>query len=748
MRSRTLGAQVMGLTPPPTGSASCSSDEDSPVSMCVSAGEAESQTDLDSLVSFSLDSSSLCSAPKNPEHTWTCVTPGGDQVSLQEEQRRSSLLSLTQKVQVNRRILQNLLTNQRTHLDDSQSESREYNNTGSVVDESEILLRGKNNQSLFVCARLPRQQQCEDGGRMKRRCVPLRGDHNLLTPDTHTLSGVRLRPVVQVRFEDVVSQPGFLSDSSSSDLAVGSSRRHPAASPTRRLRFEDETETEAESRYLERQRQRRWVGQRGTGVLVSKPDLNLYMNSRTGVRFDADRQQRGQLPAGGPGVVGQCESCVRTSSVNVNLRLHPPVPDDRGRSLYRPHLNLRTEPIRETYIGSVTPDQTRPPRGGGGAGQVRRRTNQVELNGNQTKPTTDLPINPYSLNQLTTPIFRCPSSSSAPAVTSAMMSSAMMSHRVRLSGTKTQLDLNQDWEEQRSLAAAKAHRELRSGAELKERSPCVEERGEGVDPRVKNSSSSSLDTTAETQAVPTSESSSDGQVKQPIRAQLHSDSTSLPERFSSRDESSRLSLRRLFSNVRLSRTRAGSLDRFSIRPRPLDSDPAPSSLMKKCPSAQSLSVGSPFLQLRKPSSVQSFGSEQKKKDRSADYRPAAADRFLQRSLSVEDVSRPCSLRSVGRVLQVDADGTFLLELSRPTNRMYGFIISRGRGRPDSGVYVEDMVDSSTEKLYAGLLSIGDEILEVNGEKVACLSLDQIIHLLTQNTCATVRVLHHLRTPPL
>lgn len=64
-----------------------------------------------------------------------------------------------------------------------------------------------------------------------------------------------------------------------------------------------------------------------------------------------------------------------------------------------------------------------------------------------------------------------------------------------------------------------------------------------------------------------------------------------------------------------------------------------------------------------------------------------------------------------------------------------------------GVYVEDMVDSSTEKLYAGLLAVGDEILEVNGEKVACLSLDQVTHLLTQNTSATVRVLRHRRTPP-
>lgn len=64
-----------------------------------------------------------------------------------------------------------------------------------------------------------------------------------------------------------------------------------------------------------------------------------------------------------------------------------------------------------------------------------------------------------------------------------------------------------------------------------------------------------------------------------------------------------------------------------------------------------------------------------------------------------------------------------------------------------GVYVEEMVDSSTEKLYGGLLAVGDEILEVNGEKVACLSLDQVTHLLSQDPSATVRVLRHWRTPP-
>lgn len=59
-----------------------------------------------------------------------------------------------------------------------------------------------------------------------------------------------------------------------------------------------------------------------------------------------------------------------------------------------------------------------------------------------------------------------------------------------------------------------------------------------------------------------------------------------------------------------------------------------------------------------------------------------------------------------------------------------------------GVYVEDMGDSSTQKLYAGLLGVGDEILEVNGEKVAGLSLDLVSQLMVQNGTASIRVLRH------
>ena len=57
---------------------------------------------------------------------------------------------------------------------------------------------------------------------------------------------------------------------------------------------------------------------------------------------------------------------------------------------------------------------------------------------------------------------------------------------------------------------------------------------------------------------------------------------------------------------------------------------------------------------------------------------------LQMVLSVEDVSSPSGVRSMRRVAQAFPDGTLLLELSRPPKGPFGFLISRGKGRPDSG----------------------------------------------------------------
>ncbi|KAJ8376524.1 hypothetical protein SKAU_G00071040 [Synaphobranchus kaupii] len=230
------------------------------------------------------------------------------------------------------------------------------------------------------------------------------------------------------------------------------------------------------------------------------------------------------------------------------------------------------------------------------------------------------------------------------------------------------------------------------------------------------------------------------------------------EGFDQRESKPKLSLRRFFSAMGLnsmgkhSKGRSSSMEQLSFSPKSSPASPNPThkhyGQLKKAPSLQSLRMGSPFAQLRKASSVQNLQVPKKKGDRSSAYMPGdqpcspAYSRGLQRALSVEDVGSPSAVRSVGRVSQAFPDGTLLLELRRPPNGPFGFLISRGKGRPDSGVYVEEMGDSSTQKLYAGLLGVGDEILEVSGEKVAGLSLDQVTRIMTQDCSTSIRVLRH------
>lgn len=239
---------------------------------------------------------------------------------------------------------------------------------------------------------------------------------------------------------------------------------------------------EAESRYQERQRRQGRIWR--TGVLVSKPDLNLYICDRV-------------VP--GPQVVGQHHTWRAGSGRRSDLSQHPPV-SDRGRDLYQTNLNLSTEPIRETYIGSVIPGVTR----GGGAMcvsniQVRRRANHVQLTGNQVTHVTDLPINPYAPDQLPTLTSRCPSTTPPPPMTSSMTPPT-----ARLNGRKAGQDRNQDQEVLGGPAAAQPYRELRSGAEVIERSQCM-------DLRRKNSVSSCIPAQVELTMTSQRRSESPGQ---------------------------------------------------------------------------------------------------------------------------------------------------------------------------------------------------------------------------------------------
>ncbi|XP_061894956.1 uncharacterized protein LOC133644470 isoform X2 [Entelurus aequoreus] len=195
--------------------------------------------------------------------------------------------------------------------------------------------------------------QWEDDAQMKQGRVPLRADHDLLTPDARAGSGAKLCPVLQRRSGGVAVA-----------VASGEPSVSTRSSPTsRRLRFEDETEAEVDSRYLDRQRRR--TSHRGVRVLVCKPKLSLYVSG--------GRPEAGHQADGAPGARG----------VPLAVEPSPVVTKKQVQSQYR--LDLWTEPIKETHIGQVTPPDT-----------YRREI----ASGNRVlfkpPPIKGLPVNPYS----------------------------------------------------------------------------------------------------------------------------------------------------------------------------------------------------------------------------------------------------------------------------------------------------------------------------------------------------------------
>ncbi|XP_029309170.1 LOW QUALITY PROTEIN: uncharacterized protein LOC115022341 [Cottoperca gobio] len=223
----------------------------------------------------------------------------------------------------------------------------------------------------------------------------------------------------------------------------------------------------------------------------------------------------------------------------------------------------------------------------------------------------------------------------------------------------------------------------------------------------------------------------------------------------------KLFLRRFFSSIGLNSVgrlvkggRSSSMEQLSIAPAPRVSSasssptrrPQPSMRMQRTPSLQTLHTVLPLAQLRKASSVQSL---ERRTERSTilgevqiPYGLASSPQLeFHRALSAEDVLASRIARPVGRVTQAFPDGTLLLELVRPPNGPFGFVISRGKGRPDTGVYVEKVGDGGGgEGPYIGLLGIGDEILQVNGEAVAGLSLDHVTRLMTRESTASLRIM--------
>ncbi|XP_075384193.1 uncharacterized protein KIAA1614 homolog isoform X2 [Tenrec ecaudatus] len=231
---------------------------------------------------------------------------------------------------------------------------------------------------------------------------------------------------------------------------------------------------------------------------------------------------------------------------------------------------------------------------------------------------------------------------------------------------------------------------------------------------------------------------------------------SAPNRRSSSSIASSLGLKKLFAALGQStRPKLGKSRSYSAEH--LQPSSACTPKVTRAPSLQSLRSVSPSHQHRKATSFQNLHSLLSHKvDRSSLYLVgesgdhSASGRLAKaqprRTLSVEDVSAPSLARTVGRVVEVFPDGTSQLQLQRSPEGTFGFRVASGNGRRDSGFYVQEMADANTAKLYSGLLGVGDELLEVNGAKVAGLGLAHVSELLAHAQSLSLRVLRQRPAP--
>ena len=95
---------------------------------------------------------------------------------------------------------------------------------------------------------------------------------------------------------------------------------------------------------------------------------------------------------------------------------------------------------------------------------------------------------------------------------------------------------------------------------------------------------------------------------------------------------------------------------------------------------------------------------------------------------LELISNPSRPRTIGRMVDTHAGRHHIVELHKPPSGRYGIYISEG-GAFRRGVFISRFAEGVAAKFYSGLLSPGDEIIEVNGQPIRDKSLDYVYNML-------------------
>ncbi|XP_006876499.1 PREDICTED: uncharacterized protein KIAA1614 homolog [Chrysochloris asiatica] len=254
----------------------------------------------------------------------------------------SSLLSLSDRVERNRCLLQGMLSVSGQcppkagilAWTSSWDRAAPDQLAGDVDWDSSISLQDSNQNRTFggkpgpvLSPRHAEAKHLLHHARMKARTRPLRASHDIMPTIAPGSRDSRRSPALDPRmtFPSRDSpQNGNLSDSSSGESSSGLWSKR-GASPTSHVRFEDESAHDVEFRYLERLQQRQRQGLNSTslqavdqGPLRSKPDFTNYISrggkcrdAREGAlhRLAGGPQREGLPPPPTPDMERKCQTC-------------------------------------------------------------------------------------------------------------------------------------------------------------------------------------------------------------------------------------------------------------------------------------------------------------------------------------------------------------------------------------------------------------------------------------------------------
>uniref|UniRef100_A0A0L8I6Y5 PDZ domain-containing protein n=2 Tax=Octopus bimaculoides TaxID=37653 RepID=A0A0L8I6Y5_OCTBM len=124
------------------------------------------------------------------------------------------------------------------------------------------------------------------------------------------------------------------------------------------------------------------------------------------------------------------------------------------------------------------------------------------------------------------------------------------------------------------------------------------------------------------------------------------------------------------------------------------------------------------------------------------------DKFQRKkkpSILANDVDVPTHFRVIGRILEMCLDGTRIIELTQPPHGLCGIYMTRVKHNLGYSIYVSRFSDGYPAKMFAGLLGIGDEILEINGISTGCMTVEDAHDMVASSDKLILRVLPNRNT---